>query len=394
MKSILQIVALVVLVAVGAVVYLSQDGGLGFIDNLFGDKPAKESPKVAAPAPKPVEAKPKPEIPPIPAQPAKGQIQKAEFTVESAAIENGVLTLRQGKEPLETEVKIYLQTQPWQVPADRSFQILSQATVPDAPLIRIRWNDVGQKAPRQREFKDKYTLRLELGQEKDRKLPGKIYLSYPDEGQIAGSFTADVRGFRLVNGKPDLASDSVDTLQYLALREMLKDDPDRAIKDPVFRQGRFAGSHAGSPPTGYLELEYRTGDGAAAAQKFQFVKENDAWRVVGALRPDQLDEAHPYKVPGPKASPEQLFPYLAAKRVEADVQKRNAGRLVSAVEFNTRYNEKQKVGVSEVNYKVGDGQPVQTAYLYRLAPKGWTLDRELNKKERVNLATGKIELQR
>lgn len=406
-KSVIQILLLVLLVVGGAGAFLyQQDGGLGFITDLIG---GGESASAKAPPPKPVvkatapaahprpaaESKPRPDAPVIPSQPARGEIQKAAFVVETAEIENGVLTLRQGKEPLATEVKLFLNTKPWTVPAERSFKISNQAAAADTPLVRIRWQENGQKAPRQRDFSDKYTLQLEFGREQDRKVPGKIYLILPDEdkSQIAGTFTADVRGFRFIDGKPDLAADAIDTLQYLALREILKDDPDKPINDLVFRQGRYGGA-AGNPPTGYVELEYRVGDAPATAQKFQFAKEQGAWKVTGTLRPDQLAEAHPYKIPGPKESPERLFPYLASKRIEADVKKRLPGRSLNTTELTTRYSEKHKIGVAEVGYKVGDGQAMQTSFLYKLTPKGWVLSRELSRKERVNLATGKVETQR
>jgi hypothetical protein len=394
LKTVLQVFLLLALLAGAGGYYLwQQEGGdlEAMTDKLMALVLRKEPP---APAPKPTPARAQDTGPAIPEQPAKGQVQKGVFTVESAEIQNGVLTLRQGKEPLATEVRVFLKTQPWEVPAGRSFQFLNQAAAPGAPLIRIRWQEAGQSAPRAREFAEKYTLRLELGKEQDRKVPGKIYLLLPDEdkSEIAGTFTADVRGFRLVNGKPDLSSDSVDTLQYLALREILKDDPDKPVKDMSFRHARYNAAVGDLAPTGYLELEYRVGDaGAMTLQKFQFVKESDAWRVARALKPDQLDEAHPPKAPGAKDAPERLFPYLAAKRIETLVQKRTPGTPVSALEFSTRYSDKHKIGVSEVSYKVGDSQPVQTAYLYQMKKDGWTLARELNKKERVNLATGKVE---
>ncbi|MBI3899750.1 MAG: hypothetical protein HY308_15850 [Gammaproteobacteria bacterium] len=387
-KSIVQILLLVVLLVGGIGVWLSQrEGGLSF---LGGDSAEHETP--VAVAPKPTMATDP--LPTIPAQPANGQIQSVGFTVDAAEIEGGVLTLRQGVEPADTQVKLFLRTKPWEVPAGRSFQLIN-ANAQDAPLIRIRWYEPGQNAPRQREFKEKYTLRLELGPERNRKVDGKIYLTLPDENksQVAGTFTADVRGFRLVDGKPDLTSDSVDTLQYLALRELLRDDADKPIKDVTFRQARYAAT-GGVPASGYLELDYTLGTEPPATQKFQFVKEDNTWRVVGKLNPDQLDEAHPHHVPGPKDAPERVFPYLAAKRIETDLQKRAPGRLVSATEFTTRYSDKHKIGVSEVSYKVGDGQLVQTAFLYRKVDNGWTLARELNKKERVNLASGKVETQR
>jgi hypothetical protein len=407
-KSLIQIFVLLLLVAGGGLGYLyQQEGNLNFINlNFITDLIGMSS----TPTPPVPIAKTSPAGPPhrirkdsnvggetiaIPSQPAQGEIQKSPFAVETAQIENGVLTLRQGQEPLSTEVKLFLQTKPWQVPAERSFKIAPQSSVSDAPIVRVRWQESGQATPRQREFNEKYSLQLELGREQDRKLPGKIRLVLPDESQsqIAGTFTADVRGFRFIDGKPDLGADAIDTLQYLALREILKDDPDRPIKDVSFQQGRYT-ALPGSQPTGYIELAYRVGEATPTGQKFQFVKDQGEWRVFGTLRPDQLDEAHPYRLPGPKETPERLFPYLAAKRIETDMQKKLPGRTLKATDFQTRYNEKQKVGVAEVGYKVGDEKPMQAAFLYQLTPAGWTLSRELRPKERVNLATGKVVAQK
>src|SRR5262249_26288508 len=139
-------------------------------------KPAKRSNATTA-----AEKKAQAETPVIPDRPAIGEIQKAQFMVDSADLENGVLTLRQGKEPHATEVKIFLNTQPWHVPSERNFQINPTITGSDTPLVRIRWEEADQKAPRQRDFSDKYTLQLELGREQDRKIPGKILLTLPDE---------------------------------------------------------------------------------------------------------------------------------------------------------------------------------------------------------------------
>lgn len=399
-KSLVQILILVLLLLVGGGVFLWQQDQLGFVTDLIGlSEPAKPGPTpaakrqraasangAAAPA---AESKVRPAAPTIPDQPARGDVQKTAFVVESAEIENGVLTLRQGKDAVATEIKLFLHTQPWQLPEQQSFK----GGGADAPLVRIRWNESGQKAPRQRDFADKYTLRLEFDRKRDHKLPGKIYLQLPDDekSQVAGTFAADVRGFRIIDGKPDLTVDSIDTLQYLALREMLKDDPDRAIKDPAFRQGRLAA--AGKPATGAIDLEYRAAD-ALVMQRFQFAKEQGAWRVTRILQPDQLDEAHPYRVPGSKDAPERLFPYLAAKRIEADAQKQSPGRALNATEFATRYDQKRKIGVTEVSYKVGDTQPVRKTFLYQLKSNGWVLVRELGRKERVNLATGKVETAR
>ena len=393
-KSVIQtIVLLLVLVIAGGSYLYWQDGGFGAIARWFGDEPPPP-----APTPKPAPSAPvaKDQAPSIPSQPVAGQLQGSAFVPETVELEGSVLTFRQGDGPLAAEIKLFLYTQPWEVPTERSFKLLKAPAGEGAPHVRVRLPEPGQNAPRQRDYSDKYTLVLELGKEQDRRVPGKIYLTLPDEdgSRIAGTFVADIRGFRLVNGQPDLSSDSVDTLQFLALREIVAADADRAIKDVSFQQGEIDRAHGKQPASGYLEVSYRVGDAAPTVQKFQYVKENGAWRVVRRLRPDQIAAAHPYQPPAAADAPQRLFPYLAAKRIEAEVQRRYPNRLVNGTEFTVRVANGGRVGVCEAAYRIDSGQLVQTAFLYRRGDNGWRLLRELSRKERVNLATGKVEVQR
>jgi hypothetical protein len=292
-KSLIQIVILIVLVIGGAGAYLAQqDGGLDFISGLFESEPATiRAPTPAAankPAPGPAApAAAKPAAPEIPAAPAKGQVHGKPFVVENSYIENGVLTLRLGKDvTADLEVKVTLPGSPWETPAGKNFKVM-EAGGTGTPQVALAWKEDGQSVPSEQKFTDKYSMTLEFGQEKDKKLPGKIQLNLPDEtkSHVAGTFEADIRGFRIVDGKPDLSADSVDTLQYLALRELLKDDPNKSLEVISFRDGRYV--QAGSPGknmTGSIEVEYRVGQGSPAVQQFQFEKDAGAWKVVRAVR--------------------------------------------------------------------------------------------------------------
>lgn len=397
-KSRIQLVVLLLLLGAGAGVYLWQQEDTFDLFGLLADPPATPASTASppSPAPRPVRAeKPREETPIIPDAPAHGRLHNVDFRTERAQIESGVLTLSQGTDPLDTELTLDLRTRPWEVPSGRSFRILKQPAGPDTPRVRVRWHENGQSAPRQRDYTERYTLLLELGLERDGKIPGKIYLALPDEqkSQVAGTFEAEVHGFRLVDGKPDLSIDSIDTLQFLALRELLKDDPDRPLEDLLFRHGRL--DMAISPPAGYLEVQYAAADGEPAVQtKFLYTKENGSWRLLRVLAADQLAEAHPYRAPVADDPPARLFPYLAAKRIETEVGKKHHGRLVNSVEFQVRHSDKHGIGVCEASYKLDEGQPVKTAFLFRRGPDGWRLVRELNKKERVNLARGKVETTR
>lgn len=413
-KSLIQIVVLVVLIVVGAGAYLMQQGeglNLDFITGFFESKPAvtrapttntktsaerksASTPAMGATTGASPAMPAANDVPVIPPTPAKGLIHGKPFVVESSSIENGVLTLRLGKDvTADLEVKIMLPTPPWEVPSGKHYRITPTAGA-DAPQIVLAWKDDGQNAPAEQKFNDKYTLLLELGQEKDKKLPGKIYLSLPDEvkSHVAGTFDADVKGFRIVDGKPDLAADSVDTLQYLALRELLKDDPNKSLEVVGFRDGRYSPSGAADKKmTGYIEAEYRFGQGPSTIERFQFEKNAGDWKVARTLHANQLAEAHPLRTPGPKDSPADVLTYLAAKRLEADTHKKNPKKDIYDSAFTTRHSDKFKIAVCEVSYKLDPaGDTVKNTYLFKRRAGGWMLDRELGKKEKVNFDTGRI----
>ena len=336
----------------------------------------------------------RPARPAIPALPAKGVVHGKPFVVESSSIENGTLTLRLGKDAsADLEVRLMLSTPPWEIPAGKNFKVTGTAGT-GAPQIVLAWKEDGQNAPSEQKFTDKYTLVLEFGQEKDKKLPGKISLSLPDEvkSHVAGTFEADIKGFRIVNGKPDLTADSADTLQYLAFHELLKGDSSNTMEVIASRDGRYSQPESpGLPMTGYIEVEYRVGGGSPQIQRYQFEKDGGTWKIAKTLNANQLDEAHPLHVPGPKDPADKVLAYLAAKKIEANIQKKYPKKNIHEPAFTTRYSDKFKIGVCETRYKLEPaGEAMKTAYLFRHRAGGWALDRELGKNEKVNFDTGNI----
>ena len=396
-KSLFQMVLLVVLVVVGAVAYVyMQEGNFDFVTQFFTDKPLQQvkAPAVRTRAAKrspqrtPVVAR-KPEPPAIPNQPVKGQVNGKPFAMDGSKLEGGALTLSQGS---DVAIRVDLSTKPWETPNGKSFK-LGPASGTDLPRIAILRKNEGQGNTNVKRYDKKYTLQLEFGQEGDRKLPGKIYLVLPDDAKtsIAGTFKADIRGFRIVNGKPDLTSNSVDTLQFLSLREILKDDPNKSIEDLAFYDGKFSNSAEAKTPTGYIEMRYRAGDGKIQYHRLQFAKEGAEWRILRTLKTNEIDEAHPLNTPDSK-EPSQMLIYLAAKRLETDVQKKHPEKGIFAAAVSARFSDKHKLGVSEITYKLApDGEQLKSAYLFRFKKNSWALDRELGRKEKVNLDNGRIE---
>jgi len=403
-KTVIQLVVLVLLAGAAAAYFLLPDSGslVDSVVGMFEEKPATTqapTPPKKAPIAKrhaegaPAPAKRKAAAPAIPNEPVKGMVSGKPFTLERAYVQNGVLVLLSGKDPATAGISIHGLSKPWDVPAGKNLKVEADAKADNTPTVRVSWKDEAAGAPQSKEFKDHYTLQLELGAEKDGKIPGKLMLAVPDENKstVAGTFDAEVRGFRIVNGKPDLSADSTDTLEYLTLQELLKDDPSRNIADVSFHDQRLAGS--GDAMTGYLEVRYRVGDAPITTERYQFMKSQGEWKIRGQLKLTQIDEAHPLKAPGAKSSPAELFPYLAARRLESELAKKAPKKGVYDVSFTSRAADKYKIGQCEVIYRLeGASDPSKVSYLLRKKAKGWEIERALRANEKINFDNGKIEV--
>jgi len=127
----------------------------------------------------------------IPDVSAGGMIHGEVFFVESSKIENGILTIRDGKDFFpDHAVTIFLFLK-GESPEGKSYNIASTSGF-GSPHIHMKWRPKNSKTPKSRVFMKGYSMRLEFGKTQDGKLPGKIYLCMPDEmkSYLAGSFTA------------------------------------------------------------------------------------------------------------------------------------------------------------------------------------------------------------
>ena len=65
---------------------------------------------------------------------------------------------------------------------------------PPLPKVVLRWKDEQDQA-RKQDFTSGYALKMIFGEAIEARIPGKIFLSLPDEGKsfVAGSFEAEIR---------------------------------------------------------------------------------------------------------------------------------------------------------------------------------------------------------
>lgn len=142
---------------------------------------------------------------PIEAQPAHGEVHGLSFRCESSEIEDGILKLRQGKDFFaDEEVTIFLLTPEGRIPSGGIFQVVEGESYEHSrPHVTISWKEGGANMPKYKSFAEGFTLYLEFGEPRGKKLPGKIYLKISDKPAtfVEGTFDAEIKGLFVAGGK-------------------------------------------------------------------------------------------------------------------------------------------------------------------------------------------------
>lgn len=130
----------------------------------------------------------------IPEATAVGSIHASGFFCEHATLQGGHLTLRQGRSwPPDLGMTVELFAQQGEDLAGKTVEIQPDRA-PPLPKIVLRWKDDQQKAV-SRSINNGYALKVSFGDAASGRIPGKIYISLPDEHKsfVAGTFNAEIR---------------------------------------------------------------------------------------------------------------------------------------------------------------------------------------------------------
>ncbi len=135
----------------------------------------------------------------IPDGKANGTLSGTNFVVEAARVDPvgtaQVLRLMQGPAiSPDREVLVYLHLKPGEKLGGQTLAISQDMRGIGVPQVTKRWKTNPRFAPTLRSFSTGYVMKLELGPLAENAIPGKIYLSFPDNEQsvVAGSFKATV----------------------------------------------------------------------------------------------------------------------------------------------------------------------------------------------------------
>jgi hypothetical protein len=130
----------------------------------------------------------------IPERTAVGSIHASGFFCERATLQGGHLTLRQGRSgPADLGITVQLFAHEGEELSGKTVEIQPDRT-PPLPKIVLIWKDDQQK-PVRRNISNGYALKVAFGEAASGRIPGKIYISLPDENKsfVAGTFNAEIR---------------------------------------------------------------------------------------------------------------------------------------------------------------------------------------------------------
>jgi len=130
----------------------------------------------------------------IPEGTAVGSIHASGFFCERATLQGGHLTLRQGRSgPADLGITVQLFAQQGEELSGKTVEIAPDRA-PPLPKIVLIWKD-DQRKPVRRNINNGYALKVAFGDAANGRIPGKIYISLPDENKsfVAGTFNAEIK---------------------------------------------------------------------------------------------------------------------------------------------------------------------------------------------------------
>jgi DNA-directed RNA polymerase subunit RPC12/RpoP len=130
----------------------------------------------------------------LPEATAVGSIHASGFYCERATLQGGHLTLRQGRSgPADLQLTVQLFAHEGEELSGKTVEIQPDRA-PPLPKIVLKWKDEQQKSVT-RNINNGYALKVAFGDAANGRIPGKIYISLPDENKsfVAGTFNAEIK---------------------------------------------------------------------------------------------------------------------------------------------------------------------------------------------------------
>lgn len=315
-------------------------------------------------------------------QPASGSIEGIPIQINGGEISEGILTLWQGEDSFSrNKITVFLFNEDkGTVPEAKKYSVALKA---EGMHPHIHYSAKSDAREASGAIMENYRMELEFGKEGPRGiLPGRIDLEVPEKNvKLAGKFTANIKGFRLIDGKPDLTSDSFETLKAVSQAHLEKENAGKAIQVVNARDGMFTHASKNDPEKkqwGRYSISYTVDVAQTNWIKHLYIKNPEGWAVTGSLLPHQVFEAYPATAPTPAGWLNDYLRYVAAKKLDEELAAAHAGEDVSGVDLQVKVDASKQSGTCDVTYKLNSAEePTKKSYILRLDGTNWVAEAQV-----------------
>jgi len=329
-----------------------------------------------------------------------GQLGGRPFEVNSVELNEGILDIRQGEDTFsENKLTLFLfLDESGVVPEGQSFVVEKDAEGFGHPHIHVRMKGPDDKFSQSEVYVKDYELNLTFGKEAEKgSLPFTIDLKLPDEQEsyLKGKFVAEVTGFRLIDGKVDLTSDSFRTLEHVAQHYLGEQHDGGKVDVTETRNGMY--THHDPENTDQRQVgrniyQYRIGDEDPQWTKLIFVKEESGWKVEDQIELHQLFLAHPIFAPDESARRGDYSQQLVAQHLEQEFAEMEEPPFVHDVNLIVSYVPSSEFNKVRARYRIGENEEeTKRGFVTQGTDENCRLIREIDDEAEIDPQTGKVK---
>ncbi len=326
----------------------------------------------------------------------EGVVRGYKFQIEQARLENGTLTLRQGKDffanrsiSIVTFEKDSLENKTIKVNSESGF---------GSPHLRLGIKKKDDKLPDEKIVLNDYEMELTFGKQTELGIPFSIRLIVNEDTRtdVKGSYFATFGDIRIKDNQIDLSYDSFDTLIYVS-RQYLQNKYPNAHLLKQFGTSYSGNSKENYPKVGFIGYEIITEDSIPSTVKMQLYKNENGWSVARQLTEKQIHLAHPIEEAPLTGTQRTIKAHLAkvaaALKLEDDLNKQGLISKVRATTANCYLTKNLDMASCRLVYGISESDEVvcmNKSYLLQSAGDNWTVEKEISETERVDYNSGEL----
>lgn len=340
----------------------------------------------------------KDELAGYPEHPVSGTINGYKIVADRAQLENGILTIRQGNDFFaDRKVTVFLFDQG----AMAGRTIDGTGIGGQAPHVSVSWRENKEdNLPDTKSLATNYDLSLTFGKATEFGIPYGIRFRtdvLEKKTEVAGRGFVTYKELKIRNGKPDRSFSSFDTLEYIAMDYLRKQEGEADLGDVERFDGYYTSDddEAGSLQKGYIAIEYKKPDTGIVIARLQMKKDTAGWQVFRRLDETELEEAHPF-VADPSRSPTPRSSYymeeLTARFIEDEYNKQGLVPRFRTTDMRCNMIKGYEEGNCEYSFEIkkNEGKDCLIRNFHLKFGEAWRIVEEIDTGYRYDFDSGEL----